>query len=112
MSDAGTGPGPHHCPSCGAERAFSPRYPWHLCGGCLGTATDAGGRRLEFTNASFSGGLLWRHEGGAWSEDLPGVLCLVRGRPVVVREAHMGGVVAQPAGPFFRAGDMVDLTRG
>jgi hypothetical protein len=94
---SGTGEGSHFCPGCGRERAFNPRYPWHLCAACLARATDGDGRAVEFSNASFSGGLIYRLAGTKdWSEDVGLVRCLIGGRPVLVQEAHMGGVVAQP----------------
>ena len=87
----------HFCPGCGGERTFNPRYPWHFCASCLSRATDGDGRAIEFSNAAFSGGLIYRLAGTkGWSEDVGMVRCLIGGRPVVVQEAHMGGVVAQP----------------
>lgn len=44
----------------------------------------------------------WRHDQPEQKDSTAiGVLCLVRGRPVLVTEAHFGGVVAQPwSGPL------------
>lgn len=101
----------HHCPGCGARLKFNPRYPWHFCNACRERAADAEGRRLVFGNVSLSGGLAW-----AWADDpehrdseVPGVICLIDGRPVIVTEARFGGVVAQPLTAGLRTGGSVDL---
>lgn len=101
----------HHCPGCGARLKFNPRYPWHFCSACLARATDVDGRRLVFGNVSLSGGLAW-----AWADDpehrddeVPGVVCLIDGRPVIISEARFGGVVAEPLTAGMRTGGAVDL---
>ena len=108
MSDA-----PHFCPGCGAERKAFPRYPWHFCTNCRRGATDGAGRRLVFGNVSASGGLCWRYatEDPDAAQVVRAVLCLIGGRPVLVREARFGGVVAEPllSGPAPR--EALDLTR-
>jgi hypothetical protein len=90
---------------------FNPRYPWHFCGTCLDRTADVEGRRLVFGNLSLSGGLAW-----AWADDLehrskevPGVVCLIDARPVIVSEARFGGVVAEPLTAGMRTGNAVDL---
>lgn len=102
----------HHCPACGkAMKAFL-RYPWHVCDDCLARCEDAEGRRVEFTNVSVSGGLAFRRVGEMeWSAETGQITCLLDGRPVLVREARFGGVVAEPltAGPAPR--DTLNLTR-
>jgi len=51
---------------------------------------------LEFSNASLSGGLVWRHRGSSTWHDAMDVKCLINARPVLVHEARFGGVVAEP----------------
>lgn len=86
----------HHCPGCGTpQRAFE-RYPWYFCQGCLKLAEDGAGNRLEFANASLSGGLVWRRVGSEDWVDVITVICRIKSRPVTVHEARFGGVVAEP----------------
>ncbi len=89
---------PHFCPGCGAERRPFLRYPWYFCKDCLGQACDGAGRTLEFGNVSFSGGFAWRFGDSdpATAVTCTGVICLIRGRPVIVHEARFGGIVAEP----------------
>lgn len=101
----------HHHPGCGARLKFNPRHPWHFCGACLSRAADADGRRLVFGNVSLSGGLAW-----AWADDpehrdkeVPGVVCLIDARPVLVSEARFGGVVAEPLTAGMKKGNAIDL---
>ncbi len=101
----------HHCPGCGTRLKFDARNPWHFCAACLASATDGEGRRLVFGNVSLSGGLAW-----AWADDpehrdseVPGVVCLIGSRPVLVSEARFGGVVAEPLTAGMRTGAAVDL---
>lgn len=88
----------HFCPACGAPQKAFLRYPWHLCNDCRKTAVDGEGRALEFSNASASGGFMFRYSG----EDADGwkpcraVIALVCGRPVRIAEARFGGIVAEP----------------
>lgn len=86
----------HHCPGCGTARRAFPRYPWHFCNDCRARATDGSGRALDFANASMSGGLTWRYADEDIWHDAGTVICLIGGRPVMVREARFGGVVAEP----------------
>jgi len=90
--------GDHFCPGCGQRLPAYPRYPWYLCQTCLGSVTDAGGRQVEFANVSISGGFAWRLVGDRhWTEGIQ-YLGYIRGRPVVVAEHYMGGILVQPAG--------------
>lgn len=98
----------HFCPGCGAQKKSFPRYPWHFCNDCRKTATDGDGVALEFQNASMSGGLQWRRVGDEdWCTDHLVVLCRISGRPVYVREARFGGIVAEPIpdGPMRKLAD-------
>ncbi|TWU62104.1 hypothetical protein [Crateriforma conspicua] len=91
-------PPTHHCPGCGASQRSFPRYPWHFCQKCLSLAEDADGRRLQFGNVGFSGGLYCKYadETDVRFDDCGSVFCLIHDRPVMVTEARFGGVVAQP----------------
>ena len=86
----------HHCPGCGIPQTPSGRYPWYFCGDCRKLTEDGAGKRLEFNNASLSGGLVWRRVGSEDWVDAITVICLIKSRPVTVHEARFGGVVAEP----------------
>jgi hypothetical protein len=88
----------HHCPGCGVPLRHNPRYPWHFCIACIDKAEDCEGRRLRFFNLSFSGGLGWSYadDPSVVDDRSLGVVCLILGRPVMVSEAYLGGIVAQP----------------
>lgn len=105
----------HYCPVCGKPQAVSLRYPWHICGECLPLTQDSHGRSVEFFNVGPSGGLQWRYVGESKEalQICSAVLCLIRGRPVLVTEAHFGGIVAQPALPTRpeKRPLVVDLTK-
>ena len=100
----------HHCPACGAEREHVPRYPWHLCNDCRRTACDCDGTALRAGNESLSGGFVFSRDGEAWFR-APGVLALVRERPVLLHEARFGGIVAEPWAGRPAPEGYVDLTR-
>lgn len=104
----------HFCPGCGAAQKLFLRYPWYFCKACLKLAEDGNGRRLEFGNMSFAGGLYWKYADTAEiaEEECGDVVCLIHGRPVVVTEARFGGVVAQPLhsqSNFANSHKVVDL---
>ncbi|MCC9602139.1 hypothetical protein LOC67_16390 [Stieleria sp. JC731] len=88
----------HRCPVCGSAQKPFLRYPWYICNSCLKLAQDDQGRKLEFGNTSFSGGLNCKYadEDEERYIDCGSVICLILGRPVIVTEARFGGVVAQP----------------
>ena len=58
--------------------------------------TDREGRPVRFENASVSGGLRWRYADEEKWSDCRRAGVLLHGRPVLVTEARMGGVVVQP----------------
>ena len=103
---------PHFCPGCGAEQKPFARYPWYFCKDCRNLAVDGDGAALCFGNVSFSGGFQ------VWAADrepviCSGAACLIRGRPVLVREARFGGIVAEPLRSSLRLDrGVIDLTRG
>lgn len=80
----------HHCPCCGCAMDAWLWYPWHFCFACVELAEDSRGRKLEFSNTSFSGGLNWRYRDGPDSgeKDCGAVICQIAGRPVLVTEAR------------------------
>jgi len=89
----------HFCPACGTILKPFLRYPWHFCRDCVALAVDGTGRPLKFGNTALSGGFAWRYadEAPEAARECLGVVCLIGGRPVTVREARFGGVVAEPA---------------
>ena len=101
----------HHCPGCGTEQSSVPRYPWYFCPDCLKLAEDEAGNRLEFSNASMSGGLVWRYAGDEDWRETGAVACLIKGRPVMVQEARFGGITAEPLreGRFHDRRNLTDL---
>jgi hypothetical protein len=105
----------HFCPCCGAPQKPFLRYPWHLCNDCRKRAVDGAGRALEFSNASASGGFMFRYAGEgdeAW-RTCRGVVARVDKRPVLITEARFGGIVAEPIPdrPILRNGGICDLRR-
>ena len=81
------------CPICGVSLEPQERYPRALCGGCSLRASDAVGRRIEFSNESLAGGLLARY---AYSSDLYlGQTCFVDGTECLAEKGRFGGFVLQ-----------------
>ena len=79
------------CPICNKPGQRSPRYPKQICVDCGHRATDKGGRPLQFSNESISGGYVaWYRDTG---EPYESHLCYVEGRTCWADEAHMGGIV-------------------
>ncbi|MBX7134622.1 MAG: hypothetical protein K1X67_18295 [Fimbriimonadaceae bacterium] len=72
----------------------SARYPNYLCHTCAAEAADASGRKLEFSNESFSGGYVARYADDKTPYDSHE--CFVRGVRCHADEAHMGGIVIRP----------------
>lgn len=87
---------PHDCPGCGAAQKTNPRYPLSYCKTCVKSACDAEGRIISFGNASLSGGLEWSFENEDGFHTGVAALCLINDRPVLVKEAYFGGIVAEP----------------
>ena len=106
----------HFCPGCGAPQKAFLRYPWHLCNACRESAVDGAGRGLDFSNASVSGGFMFRYAGdgdGDWIT-CRAVLALIAHRPVYITEARFGGIVAEPlrSEPQSKDDRVHDLRRG
>lgn len=86
----------HFCPGCGVARKSFPRYAWHFCNDCCKRATNGGGRQVECTNASMSGGFQWRYVGDEDWTTCRGLYAKISNRDVYLTEARFGGIVAQP----------------
>jgi hypothetical protein len=83
-----------HCPICGAEVAYSPRYPRYICRSCAARASSADGRLLGFGNEGVSGGFVaWYADTG---ENYPGHECFIDGIRCHANDAYLGGIVIQP----------------
>ena len=103
----------HPCPGCATPVPDSARYPSCYCNACAARATDGAGHALWCGNASLSGGFVVRRVGEAGTIDCLGIVALIDGAPVALREARFGGVVAQPRDvvpPADRA-RLLDLAR-
>ncbi len=88
----------HHCPGCGTAQKPFARYPWYFCNECRGKTVDANGRAVGFYERTLNGGLAWFHlnDKNRMQANVLQVCCLILGRPVVVKAARFGGIVAQP----------------
>lgn len=84
------------CPICEAALPQNLRYPFMLCGECMDLATDASGRKLEFSNLDATGGFQAHY--ADTGEEYPHHACVVRGVQCHADEAHFGGIVIQPLG--------------
>ena len=90
---------PHStCPICHTSVQINPRYPNYLCSGCCDRAVDAQGRRLEFYNASLSGGFeaRFKHDGSPAPEVTENHTIYVGFLKVWADEARFGGIVLTP----------------
>lgn len=81
----------YRCPICGKPGESSPRYPRHICVECGHRAVDENGRRLKFSNVSFSGGFEAKYVDNDEIRDSH--VCYVDGIRCFADEAHMGGIV-------------------
>ena len=81
------------CPICAVSLEPAERYLRALCSVCSLRASDAVGRRIEFSNESLSGGLLARYaESG---DPFLGRTCFVDGVECLAEEGRFGGFVLQ-----------------
>jgi len=83
----------HDCPICAQKVAHWERYPKQVCRQCADKASDAYGRRLQFTNASMSGGFraFYRDNGAEYSRRI----CYIDGRKCFAAEHRFGGIVVE-----------------
>ena|SRR5687768_7850983 len=84
-----------HCPICGDEVQPSQRYPRYVCHPCGLKAASAGGRRLRFSNVSFSGGYQAHYEDNG--EEYPSHECFIDGVRCLADEHRFGGIIIQVA---------------
>ena len=84
---------PDRCPICGVSLEPAERYPRALCSVCSLRASDAVGRRIEFSNKSLSGGLLARYADSG--DPFLGRTCFVDGVECLAEEGRFDGFVLQ-----------------
>jgi HAD superfamily hydrolase (TIGR01509 family) len=84
------------CPGCGVMQRYSARYPWHFCNDCRKSAVDKRGRQITCFNTHASGGFGFSVAGFRGRYTCSGIIATIKNRPVLIKEAYMGGVVAQP----------------
>ncbi len=82
-----------NCPICGAEVDPYPRYPRYVCHKCASLVCSTDGRRLEFYNASLSGGVVARYADSG--EEYPSQECFINGVRCYADEARFGGIVIE-----------------
>ena len=81
------------CPVCNQAVSSYPRYPRYLCKDCAARAVDIQGRKLEFFNASLSGGFVARY--ADTQEEYGSNVCYVDGLKCWADEARFGGIVIE-----------------
>ena len=79
------------CPICGGPGHDSARYPLAVCGACAARATDAAGRRVEFANEDWTGGIVGYYPDT--DEDYALTECFIDGIRCSAEEARFGGIV-------------------
>lgn len=83
----------HDCPVCGEKVGHWERYPNQVCERCKDKASDAYGRRLQFSNESLSGGLQAHYlDNGA---EYTRQICYIDGRKCFAGEHRFGGIVVE-----------------
>jgi hypothetical protein len=89
---------PLRCPVCAAEMVDdTPRYPYRVCGTCVGMAQSADGRPLRFGSQGMGGFIATFADTG---EIHSGHECFIAGVRCEANEAHLGGIVVE-AGPAW-----------
>jgi hypothetical protein len=83
----------HNCPICQTEVYHWERYPNQVCERCKNKASDAYGRRLQFSNESLSGGFAAFYRGT--EEKYTGNLCYIDGVRCYANEHRFGGIVIE-----------------
>lgn len=81
------------CPVCCSKVEKNDRYPRYVCQACASRVFSADGRRLAFSNAGLSGGLVARFVDTG--EPYTGNECYIEGVPCRANEAHLGGIVIE-----------------
>lgn len=85
----------HPCPICSAPVPHWERYPHAVCEACCNKACDDRGRKLNFYNASLSGGFIAIV--ADTQEDYPDHICFIAGVTCWADEHRFGGIVIQPS---------------
>lgn len=83
----------HDCPICGEKVAHFERYPKQVCERCQNKASDAYGRRLQFSNEGFSGSFkaFYRDSGAEYQQQI----CYIDGRKCFANEHRFSGIVVE-----------------
>jgi hypothetical protein len=84
---------PTKCPICSKEFAALERYPNQVCESCQNKASDAYGRRLQFSKVSLPGGFkaFYRDNGAEYHHQI----CYIDGRKCFMGEHCFGGIVVE-----------------
>jgi hypothetical protein len=83
----------NECPICSAEIDHFERYPNQVCERCKDKASDAYGRRLEFSNEDSTGGFIAVYRGT--DEKYDRNLCYIDGVRCYANEHRFGGIVVE-----------------
>jgi hypothetical protein len=83
----------HDCSICGEKVGHWERYPNQVCERCKNKASDAYGRRLQFSNVDGSGGFLAFYRDT--NEEYKSNLCYIDGRKCFANEHRFGGIVVE-----------------
>jgi hypothetical protein len=83
----------HSCPICSTEVNHWERYPNQVCERCKDKASDAYGRRLEFSNEDSTGGFITVYRGT--DEKYSSNLCYIDGKRCYANEHRFGGIVVE-----------------
>ncbi|NJM54468.1 MAG: hypothetical protein HC846_14485 [Blastocatellia bacterium] len=83
----------HDCPICGEEVGHWERYPKQVCDRCAKKASDAYGRRLQFSNIDGTGSFkaFYRDNGAEYQHQI----CYIDGRKCFANEHRFGGIVVE-----------------
>ena len=91
----------YQCPICSTPLLHKPRYPRYVCSDCVKRASTAQGRKLTFSNLSFSGGFEARF--ADTDRRYPQHECFIDGIRCWADEARFGGIVVQVSDSDQRA---------
>lgn len=85
----------HQCQICNENVDHCDRYPNQVCERCKSKASDAYGRRLQFSNESLSDGFTAFYKGT--DEKHESRLCYIDGVRCAISEHRFGGIVVEVA---------------
>lgn len=83
----------YKCPICFAKLQTNARYPNYICNECSKKTTDINGRKLIFSNVSFSVGYIANYEDT--DEEYNSHVCYIDGIKCRADEARFGGIVIE-----------------